>query len=126
MEFFINHTHKQIAFAGMNAHLNKFLEKLSELIETKNWTMKDDIQLFLYDVDTYIPNLRLLIEENEYVLLDEEFWSVFFPEDEELAQRMEDAYDEELKREAEREENRYGDDGRSWSGWDTLGASCDI
>jgi hypothetical protein len=128
MEFYINHTHKQIAFAGNNAHLNKFLETLSELVETKNWALKDDVQLFLLDVDSCITRetIRTLLEQKQYTLLDEEFWTVFFPEDEDLAQRMEDAYDEEVRREIERDNNTYGDDGRGWSGWETPGATCDV
>ncbi len=90
--------------------------------------MKDDIQLFLYDVDTYMAreNIRLLLESKDYTLLDEEFWTLFFPEDDDLAQRMIESYDYEVRREAEREQNRYGDDDRGWSGWDTAGATCDI
>ena len=121
MEFFINHTRKAIEFAGMNAHLNKFLERLSELVETKNWSLKDDIQLFIVEFDE--PEfVRSLIEDKKYTY-DEEYYYVFFPEEEEALAR---AYDEEVEQEMLREQNRYGDDGRSWSGWDTSGASCDI
>lgn len=127
MEFFINHTHKQIAFAGNNAHLNKFLVKLTELVETKGWSFKDDIQLFIVDVDPYMTheNVRTLIEDKKYVLLDEEFWYVLFPEEDELAQQMiGEAYDREIAAEIARDDNRYGD--RGWSGWDTPGATCDV
>jgi hypothetical protein len=121
MEFFINHTRKAIEFAGMNAHLNKFLERLSELVETKGWSFNDDIQLFIVDVDAS-DNVCLLIEDKKYEY-DPEYYCIFYPEEEEAMIR---AYDEEVEQEMLREQNRYGDDGRSWSGWDTPGASCDI
>ena len=120
MEFFINHTRKAIEFAGENAHLNKFLEKLSELVETKGWSFKDDIQLYIVDVDPYMTKGTIceLIDEKKYTY-DEEYYYVFFPEEENAMVR---AYDEEVQREMLREQNRYGE----WLGWDTPGATCDI
>ena len=107
----------------MNAHLNKFLEKLSELVETKGWSFKDDVQLYIADVDPYMTNHHActLIEEKGYTY-DQEYYYVFYPEEEEM---MGKAYDEELERERQREYNRYGQDDRSWSGWST-GATCDV
>lgn len=113
MEFFINHTRKQVEFAGSNAHLNKFLDKLLELVETKKWSLKDDIQLYIHGVD---PCVRL---EDGYDL-DDEYWAIFFPDE------SEEAVYESYEREIARETAMYADDNREWLGWDTPGATTDI
>ena len=118
MEFFINHTHKQIEFAGNNAHLHKFLDRLSELVETKKWSFKDDIQLYIHGVDAE-RDVRARVEHNGYNL-DEEYWYVFFPDESE--EQVYESYERELAREAA----SYADDDRHWSGWDTVGATTDI
>jgi hypothetical protein len=118
MEFFINHTRKQIEFAGDDAHLNKFLGKLLELVETKDWSLDDDIQMYIHGVDTD-EEVRVCVELNGYEL-SEEYWYVFFPYEEEDVQMICEAYDRELAREA----NNYTEP--AWSGWDTLGATCDV
>jgi hypothetical protein len=112
MEFFINHTQKQIEFAGRNAHLNKFLDKLLELVETKKWSLKDDIQLYIHIVDDEVR-----VPLDGYTLSDEFRW-YFFPEEEE-ARMIGEAYDREVMAEKEHGE-------RAWSGWDTPWATCDI
>ena len=111
MEFFINHTQKQIEFAGRNAHLNKFMVKLLELVETKKWSLKDDIQLYIHNVD---EEVRACVEYE----LSDEFRYLFFPEEEE-ARMIGEAYDREVMREREHGE-------RAWSGWDMPGSSFDI
>ena len=121
MEFFINHTLKQVEFAGENAHLNKFMDKLLELVETKKWSLKDDIQLYIHGVDPE-KELRVRIEHGEYDLV-EEYWYIFFPE--EAEQRMiGEAYERELAREVERDIGIYEE--RGWSGWDIAGATSDV
>lgn len=120
MEFFINHTQKQIEFAGRNAHLNKFMVKLLELVETKKWSLKDDIQLYIHDTDAD-DDVRACVEYKEYELSDE-FRYLFFPEEEE-ARMIGEAYDREVMLERERE-REHGD--RAWSGWDMPGSSFDI
>jgi hypothetical protein len=120
MEFFINHTHKQIVFAGENAHLNKFLDKLLELVETKKWSLKDDIQMYIHGVDSDEEVCECIEEKGYY--LDEEYWYIFFPDDDAEQQMIGEAYDRELAR----DEKMYGEDDRAWSGWDTAGASSDV
>ena len=124
MEFFINHSRKEIEFAGENAHLNKFLVKLNELVEKKNWTMKDDIQLLVleFDYDNYpdtIDTVRHLINVEDYKIPDEHL--IFFVPPEQM-QGVYDDYDRELAR----DEARYGNRERSWSGWDTPSVTSDI
>ena len=118
MEFFINHTHKQIEFAGRNAHLNKFLDKLQELVETKKWSLKDDIQLYIHGVDAD-TEVSICVYDKGYDL-PEECWYILFPEESE--QLVHESYEREIARETA----MYADDDRAWLGWDTAGATSDI
>lgn len=116
MEFFINHTRKQIEFAGENAHYNNFLVTLSRLVDTKGWTFKDDIQIYIdqYDDDSVRIEILNFIDYKEYSM-SEEYYYIFFREGE----AIEELYDREL----ERDTLKYGDG--SWQGWDSDGASFD-
>lgn len=120
MEFFVNHTRKEIEFAGEDAHLNKFLGRLLELVETNHWDLKDDIQLLIMETDDVYQRVRRWVEDDEYDL-NMDYWYVFFPEDD---LDLHAAYDNEIAQEILRDNNRYGD--RGWSGWDTPGATCDV
>ena len=116
MEFFINHTQKQIEFAGEDAHLNKFLGKLRELVEVKNWSLDDDIEMYIHSVDPEY-SVQVCVEKNGYHL-DEEYWYLFFPDESE--RMISESYDREMAHDIKTE------DDTTWSGWDTVGATCDV
>jgi len=112
MEFFVNHTRKSVEFAGIHAHLNKFLVRLNELVATKNWELTDDVCLIGMDIDSEdtIESVRTFIFNDAYAI-DDEYYEMFLrPED--LAVTSEQ-YERELS-----DDSGSGNWGVSWwPGW---------